>query len=136
MLDHEWIVKANCQTMSTKEFMSRYVSDPEVATALFEFFEVVESDPEQPKDKSNLEVAKFANLYFEGYEEDKNIAQLLDDVCLSCPVISDCFNHGLSNSEHGVWGGVYLVDGEINQTRNAHKTDEVWQQLLDVLGEI
>jgi hypothetical protein len=49
-------------------------------------------------------------------------------------VVIDCFNHGTTNGEWGVWGGVYLVDGEINATRNAHKTPEIWKELLAAVG--
>jgi hypothetical protein len=92
MLEHEWIVKANCRSVDRE-------------------------------------------LFFDKYEEDSDLAIVVDNICLTCPVIKDCFDHATNNSEWGVWGGVYLVDGEINPTRNAHKTNEIWQEILAAVGE-
>jgi len=72
-------------------------------------------------------------LFFDKYEEDSVLAKTVDEICLTCPVITDCFNHGTTNAEWGVWGGVYLVDGEINNTKNAHKTKEKWLEILDAV---
>lgn len=69
-------------------------------------------------------------LFFDKYEEDPDLAKVVDNICLTCPVIKDCFDHGTNNSEWGVWGGVYLVDGDINATRNSHKTTEAWEKVL------
>ncbi len=69
-------------------------------------------------------------LFFDKYEEDPDLAKVVDNICITCPVIKDCFDHGTNNSEWGVWGGVYLVDGEINQSRNAHKSTEAWEKVL------
>jgi len=74
------------------------------------------------------------NIFFEKYEEDQAVAVVVDNICLTCPVIIDCFNHGTTNGEWGVWGGVYLVDGEINAIKNAHKTPEIWKELLAAVG--
>jgi hypothetical protein len=69
-------------------------------------------------------------LFFDKYEEDPDLAKVVDNICLTCPVISDCFNHGTTNEEWGVWGGVYLVDGEISPSKNFHKTEDVWTEIL------
>jgi hypothetical protein len=74
------------------------------------------------------------DYFFEKYEEDQAVAVVVDNICLTCPVIIDCFNHGTTNGEWGVWGGVYLVDGEINAIKNAHKTPEIWKELLVAVG--
>ena len=74
------------------------------------------------------------DYFFEKYEEDQAVAVVVDNICLTCPVIIDCFNHGTTNGEWGVWGGVYLVDGEINAIKNAHKTPEIWKELLAAVG--
>lgn len=92
MLDHEWIMKANCRSMDRE-------------------------------------------LFFDKYEEDPDLAKVVDNICLSCPVIVDCFNHGTTNAEWGVWGGAYLVDGEISASRNLHKTSEVWAELLEAVSD-
>jgi hypothetical protein len=73
-------------------------------------------------------------MFFDKYEEDSDLAKVVDAICVSCPVVKDCFDHGTTNNEWGVWGGVYLVDGEVNATRNIHKTQEAWSKILDVVG--
>lgn len=73
-------------------------------------------------------------LFFDKYEDDPVLAKTVDEICLTCPVIADCFNHGTTNAEWGVWGGVYLVDGEINNTKNAHKTKEKWLEVLEAVS--
>jgi hypothetical protein len=70
-------------------------------------------------------------LFFDKYEEDPELAKKIDNVCLSCPAIKYCFEKGTSDLSWGVWGGIYLVDGRPDSMRNAHKTSEVWNQILD-----
>lgn len=77
------------------------------------------------------------NLFFEKYEESTEIAKAIDDICLQCPVMKECFNYATQMKEpykaHGVFGGVYFTDGEISKSRNAHKTQEVWEEILEVV---
>lgn len=75
------------------------------------------------------------NLFFDKYEEDKELADTVDrTICLHCPVIKECFNYATQMEEpylaNGVFGGVFFVDGEISKSRNAHKTQEVWEEIL------
>lgn len=69
------------------------------------------------------------NLFYEKYEADINIAKNIDEMCLSCPVISMCYESGKINNEYGVWGGAYLNAGSIDRSRNLHKTSEIWKRL-------
>ena len=69
------------------------------------------------------------NLFFDKYELDVNIAKNIDEMCLSCPVIKLCFTSGVENSDHGVWGGVYLSSGSVDRSKNTHKTPDVWKRL-------
>ena len=69
------------------------------------------------------------NLFYDKYEADANIAKSIDEACLSCPVIKMCYQSGIDNSEYGIWGGVYLSSGEIDKSKNLHKTPEVWKRL-------
>lgn len=69
------------------------------------------------------------NLFYEKYEADENIAKNIDEMCLSCPVIKMCHQSGTSNSEYGVWGGIYLSAGSLDKSRNVHKSQEVWKRL-------
>lgn len=75
------------------------------------------------------------NLFFDKYEEDSQLARTVDsEICLRCPVIKQCFEYATEMQEpykaHGVFGGVYFVDGEISKSRNSHKTKEVWEEIL------
>jgi hypothetical protein len=69
------------------------------------------------------------NLFFDKYESDINIANSIDEACLSCPVIKICHENGVSNNDYGVWGGVYLSSGVADKARNSHKTKEIWKRL-------
>lgn len=69
------------------------------------------------------------NLFFDSYETDINIAKNIDEMCLSCPVAKICYDHGVENSEDGVWGGIYLSSGSIDKSKNIHKTPEVWKRI-------
>ena len=69
------------------------------------------------------------NLFYEKYEADSNIAKNIDEMCLSCPVISMCYETGSEGNEYGVWGGVYLSSGSIDKSKNLHKTQDTWKRL-------
>jgi len=69
------------------------------------------------------------NLFYDKYEIDQNVAKNIDEACLSCPVLKMCYDSGVENSEYGVWGGVYLTAGDIDKTKNLHKTQEIWKRL-------
>jgi len=73
------------------------------------------------------------NEFFDNYEESQDCARKTDALCLGCPVIRQCFNYGVSTESWGVWGGVYLVDGKIDNPRNSHKTEQTWTRLSKVL---
>ena len=75
------------------------------------------------------------NLFFDKYEESLEVAVKVDnEICLHCPVIKECFDYATQMEEpykaNGVFGGVFFVDGEISKSRNAHKTQEVWEEIL------
>lgn len=69
------------------------------------------------------------NLFYDTYEVNVNIAKSIDEACLSCPVSNICYNVGVENNEHGVWGGVYLNSGSPDKSKNLHKTPDVWKRL-------
>lgn len=71
------------------------------------------------------------NLFYEEYESDENVAKMIDQACLSCPVMTQCLMRGMENSEWGVWGGIYLTSGKQDKNRNSHKTEEVWQEIKE-----
>jgi len=69
------------------------------------------------------------NLFYDKYEADPNVAKNIDEACLSCPVIKMCYESGKEHSEYGVWGGVYLTSGDIDKSKNLHKSQEIWKKL-------
>lgn len=75
------------------------------------------------------------NLFYDKYEADINIAKGIDEACLSCPVIKMCYESGVENDEHGVWGGVYLNSGSVDKARNVHKTQDTWKRLKKKHGK-
>jgi hypothetical protein len=48
---------------------------------------------------------------------------------MSCPVSKICFKTGVENNEYGVWGGIYLNSGSIDNSKNTHKSQEVWKKI-------
>lgn len=69
------------------------------------------------------------NLFFDKYEVDVNIAKSVDEACATCPVMKMCYQAGVENNEYGVWGGVYLNSGAVDNSKNTHKTKEMWKRL-------
>jgi hypothetical protein len=66
------------------------------------------------------------NLYFDKYEDNIEQRPITDDMCRICPVRKTCFANGISGKEWGVWGGVYLENGEISREFNKHKSKQDW----------
>lgn len=75
------------------------------------------------------------DLFYEGYESDEFNAKMVDEMCLSCPVVAACARRGVEGSEWGVWGGVFLVSGKPDKKKNSHKTKAVWDELRERLSE-
>lgn len=74
-------------------------------------------------------------LYFDKYELDQDSAKNTDRLCISCPVIKECFDYGVKTESFGVWGGVFLNDGKLDNVRNSHKTNETWSRILELISE-
>lgn len=69
------------------------------------------------------------DVFFDAYEADEEIARATDAMCIHCPVISQCFFAG-SKGEYGVWGGVYWNGaGTPDKNKNAHKTEDIWDEI-------
>jgi hypothetical protein len=66
------------------------------------------------------------NLFFDQYEENSEVSKKVDLLCISCPAQRQCLAYGVSNSEWGVWGGVYLEGGKISKEFNSHKEKTDW----------
>ena len=74
------------------------------------------------------------NYFYDYYESSVQVAAMIDDACLSCPVMTQCLQFGVENGETGVWGGIYLVNGRPDKSRNMHKTQDIWEQVRDRVG--
>lgn len=82
----------------------------------------------------SLCIGQDVNDFYDNYESDENVAFPVDEMCLSCPVMAQCLQEGLSNSEWGVWGGIYLTSGKVDKNRNSHKSKETWARIKEKLG--
>lgn len=71
------------------------------------------------------------NRFYDDYESSPREAILTDQICLSCPVRKECLAAGVENGGWGVWGGVYLVSGRVDEAKNAHKTRDIWKQIRE-----
>jgi hypothetical protein len=71
------------------------------------------------------------NWFYDDYEADPVFAKTMDDICLSCPVRKMCLREGVENREDGLWGGVFLDKGKTDKAKNAHKTEEVWDEIRE-----
>lgn len=75
------------------------------------------------------------NWFYDNYEADKFLAKSIDQVCISCPVATQCYKEGIKNKEIGVRGGVYLNLGRTDKLMNSHKTKDTWSTLSKIHGK-
>lgn len=73
------------------------------------------------------------NLYFDKYEDDLDVRPIVDEMCLKCPVAKVCFANGVSGKEWGIWGGIYLENGEISREFSKHRSKEKWGEIWKTL---
>jgi hypothetical protein len=73
------------------------------------------------------------NQFYDDYENDEQVARVIDDMCLSCPVMKQCYQRGIQTNEWGVWGGVFLVAGRPDENKNRHKSPEVKKEMVERL---
>lgn len=66
------------------------------------------------------------DIFFDKYEEDEKLRPAIDAMCNACPVQNNCFAVGVSGKEWGVWGGIYLENGDISREFSKHKTKKDW----------
>ena len=72
--------------------------------------------------------------FYKDYEEDEQMAIAMDEVCLACPVMRECFFDAADMKDYGLRGGVFLDNGKPDKLRNAHKTEEVWARIQERLS--
>lgn len=75
------------------------------------------------------------NWFFDDYESSPVIARQVDNMCLGCPVIAQCYNEGVRFKETGVRGGFYLMSGKPDKNRNRHKSQELVMELAKRIHE-
>lgn len=77
------------------------------------------------------------NWFYDDYENDKELAKQVDQICSHCPVNKQCFDEGVANKEKGVWGGIYLNLGRPDKQHNSHKieTPDLVKQLKKIHGK-
>jgi len=78
-------------------------------------------------------IGEDTDIFFDMYEENPDKRHIIDSLCMSCPVQRECFATGLSFRSWGVWGGAYLVDGDVDRTFNNHKSGSDWSDLWENL---
>lgn len=84
--------------------------------------------------KDNASCYKFdTNIFFEKYENDLKLRPAIDKMCSECPVMKECFSVGITQKEWGVWGGIYLEQGEISREFNNHKSKSTWGNIWQIL---
>lgn len=76
-----------------------------------------------------MELSKF----FEDYEDDKVVAAQMDNVCLSCPVMKECFSNAVRDKDYGLRAAIYFTNGKPDRQHNEHKTEEVWNRIRERL---
>lgn len=73
------------------------------------------------------------NVFFDKYEDRESLRPAVEKLCSSCPVRKECFAVGVSQKEWGVWGGVYIENGQLSREFNKHRDKESWGQLWQSL---
>ena len=74
------------------------------------------------------------DIFYDKYESDKTLAKQVDQMCIHCPVAKQCAETAMKNKEVGVWGGVYWNgSGRADESKNDHKTPEVWEQIAEIM---
>ena len=74
------------------------------------------------------------NWFYDEYENDKELAKQIDQVCLHCPVIKMCHQQGVKNKEKGVWGGIYMDLGRPDKQHNSHKDSIITKKIKNLHG--
>lgn len=77
--------------------------------------------------------AEDPDYFFDDYEG--NVAKQIDEICVRCPVIKECFKTGTESGETGVWGGFYLENGKVCPKKNKHKTREMVIKLSGMIND-
>ena len=72
--------------------------------------------------------------FFDTYENEPSSRAATDAVCRSCPVIRACHSWWRAYKETGVWGGIYLTEGEIDDEFSSKDPDDWAKMYMAVIG--
>ena len=86
------------------------------------------------QDYASCNGAEEPNMFYDDYENDVITAMQVDQICQHCPVATWCLEDGLNSKGWGVWGGIYLIDGKVDEHRNSHKNKADWKELYRIHG--
>lgn len=71
---------------------------------------------------------------FDNYDSGGVYSDEADQLCLTCPVIKECFETGIKG-EYGQWGGIYWAgNGKPDLRSNEHKTPEYIKEIEDLVS--
>lgn len=74
------------------------------------------------------------NNFYDFYENDQKLAAQIDEMCMVCPVVRQCYIQGVMGKERGVWGGIYMNLGRVDKQNNSHKSEQDWKRLKKIHG--
>ena len=100
-----------------------------------QIYEVVGMSRHRWKDDAPCLSLGDTELFFDKYEEDDSLRKNIDTLCSQCVMRRTCFATGISGKEWGVWGGVYLENGDISREFNKHKTKQDWANIWTALTQ-
>src|SRR4051812_31785351 len=84
------------------------------AESMQSFLKSLGIDPDNLKWQDLASCKKLkTKLFFDEYESSTVIDKQIDSICASCPVIKECYDFFQSKKETGVFGGFYLINGQV-----------------------
>jgi hypothetical protein len=69
------------------------------------------------------------------YQDTPKLRPIVDDLCLSCPVLKECGIAAVTNRESYVWAGTFFDNGVPVPEMNDHKTEEFKNRLKERIRE-
>ncbi len=72
--------------------------------------------------------------YFDKYYQDNPVVRpMVDEICINCPVIKECFTSAARNKESFLWAATWLDNGQPVSEMSDHQTKEFKQRLRERL---
>ena len=74
--------------------------------------------------------------YFDRYYQDSpHLRPVVDDMCMSCPVLKECGIAAVTNRESYVWAATFFDNGVPVPEMNDHKTEDFKRRLRERIRE-